>query len=129
MYINPILKVCHACGKTVRGRADKKFCDELCRNSFNNQLKAGSNNYIRNITNALKKNRRILESLLDSSEETTRASREKLLELGFHFKFSTHVFNNNRGNTYYFCYEYGYLPLENHLYLVVRQKDNFTGPV
>ena len=56
-------KNCLACDKPVKGRTDKKFCDDFCRNKYNNQLKAGCNNYVRNINNALGKNRRILESL------------------------------------------------------------------
>jgi predicted nucleic acid-binding Zn ribbon protein len=116
-------KACMACGKTVRGRADKKFCDDLCRNSFNNRLKADNSNFVRNVNNVLRKNRRILESLLPETVDTAKATREKLLQLGFHFKYNTHVLNNRKGNTYFFCYEYGYLPLENSMYLLVRRKE------
>ncbi|MET0391517.1 MAG: hypothetical protein ABW019_00195 [Chitinophagaceae bacterium] len=115
-------KLCLACGKPVKGRADKKFCDDYCRNSYNNQLKSGSNNYVRNINNALKKNRRILEELLPENEETAKTSRDKLQQLGFQFKYYTHVYTNHKGNTYHFCYEYGYLPLENDWFLVVKRK-------
>uniref|UniRef100_UPI00374D4ADE DUF2116 family Zn-ribbon domain-containing protein n=2 Tax=Ferruginibacter sp. TaxID=1940288 RepID=UPI00374D4ADE len=62
-------KKCLTCGKTIKGRTDKKFCDDYCRNGYNNQLKAGDNNYVRNINNALRKNRRILESLLPDNED------------------------------------------------------------
>lgn len=30
---------CLNCDKTLKGRTDKKFCDDYCRNSYNNQLK------------------------------------------------------------------------------------------
>ena len=33
-------KVCLACGKPLKGRIDKKFCDDYCRNNYNNQQKA-----------------------------------------------------------------------------------------
>ena len=55
---------CLVCGKPLKGRSDKKFCDDYCRSSYNNDLKSAANNYIRNVNNALGKNRRILESLL-----------------------------------------------------------------
>lgn len=113
---------CLACGKPVKGRADKKFCDDYCRNTYNNQLKAGSNNYVRNINNILKKNRRILEELLPENEETAKANKEKLERLGFQFKYHTHAYTNQKGNTYLFCYDYGYLPLENSWYLIVKRK-------
>jgi predicted nucleic acid-binding Zn ribbon protein len=116
-------KVCLACGKPIKGRADKKFCDDYCRNSYNNQLKSDSNNVVRNINNALKKNRRILEELLPETEEMAKANKDKLQRLGFQFKYHTHLYTNKKGNTYYFCYEYGYLPLDNDWYLVVKRKD------
>ena len=123
MLAQSILKYCLACNKPLRGRTDKKFCDDHCRNSFNNQLKAGSNNCIRNINNALRKNRRILEGLLVGGETTVKASRDKLLQQGFLFSYHTHTYTNRRGNRYHFCYEYGWLELENSLYLVVRREE------
>ncbi len=123
MFAQSILKHCLACNKPIRGRTDKKFCDDYCRNAFNNQLKAGSNNFIRNINNALRKNRRILEELLSPKEPVTKVSRDKLLQLGFQFRYQTHLYTNQKGSNYHFCYEYGYLPLENNWYLVVKQKE------
>jgi predicted nucleic acid-binding Zn ribbon protein len=29
-------RFCLDCGKPVKGRADQKFCKDLCRNSYNN---------------------------------------------------------------------------------------------
>jgi len=118
-------KVCLACGKPLKGRIDKKFCDDYCRNSYNNQQKAkGSySSYVRNINNALLKNRKILENILPDGEETAKANKEKLQRLGFQFKYFTHTFTNKKGNVYYYCYEYGYLPLENDWYLIVKEKE------
>jgi hypothetical protein len=116
-------KLCLACNKTVKGRADKKFCDDYCRNAYNNLLKADSSKLMTNINNALKKNRRILEDLLPDTEDMTKANREKLLGKGFNFKYSTHTYTNKKGNTYFFCYEYGYLPLEHDWFLIVKRKE------
>lgn len=123
MLFSNQIRNCQTCSKPLRGRADKKFCDDYCRNSYNNQLKSGTNNYIRNINNALRKNRRILEELIPENEKMTRAPKEKLQRLGFQFKYTTHTYTNQKGNTYYFCYEYGWLPLENDWYLLVQQKE------
>ena len=123
MLAQSTLKSCLACNKPLRGRTDKKFCDDYCRNTFNNQLKADCNNLIRNINNALRKNRRILEELMHQEDQVIKVSREKLLRQGFQFKYTTHVYTNKKGNSYYFCYEYGYLPLENNWFLIVRQKE------
>lgn len=117
-------KTCLQCGKIIRGRADKKFCDDYCRNNHNNLLKAHANNYVRNINNALCKNRRILENLVPANEEMYKTTRQKLLQTGFQFKYMTHTYINKKGNTYFFCYDFGYLPLENDSVLIVRRREN-----
>jgi predicted nucleic acid-binding Zn ribbon protein len=116
-------KLCFACGKVIRGRSDKKFCDDYCRNSFNNRLKADNNNFIRNINNALRKNRRILEGLLPEKEELYKTTKERLLNKSFQFRYVTHTYTNKKGNTYFFCYDYGYLPLDNDWYLIVKGRE------
>ena len=116
-------KNCLSCGKPVKGRSDKKFCDDYCRAAYNNDLKSAANNYIRNVNNALAKNRRILESLLTTGEPTARASRDKLMEKGFQFKYHTHLYKTKNGTTYFYCYEYGYLPLENNWFLIVKREE------
>jgi predicted nucleic acid-binding Zn ribbon protein len=115
-------KICLACGKPLKGRADKKFCDDYCRNSYNNQLKSDTNNFVRNINNALKKNRRILEELLAEGEETAKANKDKLQRQGFQFKYHTHTYTTRTSKTYVYCYEYGYLPLDNDWFLIVKGK-------
>ena len=117
------LTLCLACNKPVKGRTDKKFCDDYCRNNYNNQLKSDTTNLVRNINNALGKNRRILESLLPGGEETFKTTKEKLLHKGFQFKFITHSYTNKKGDVYFFCYDYGYLPIGNDWYLLVRRKE------
>ena len=118
-------KLCLSCGKPLKGRIDKKFCDDYCRNNYNNKQKAQGNHssVVRNINNALLKNRRILESLLTNGEETAKANREKLNRLGFQFKYITHNYTTRNGKTYNYCYDHGYLPLENDWFLVVRKKE------
>ena len=56
-------KSCLQCGDKISGRSDKKFCSDYCRNAFNNDQNRDVNNYVRNINNILRKNRRILAEL------------------------------------------------------------------
>lgn len=116
-------KLCLTCSKPVKGRSDKKFCDDYCRAAYNNDLKSAANNLIRNINNALGKNRRILESLLPEGEPTAKTNKDKLLEKGFQFKYHTHLYQTKNDKTYFYCYEYGYLPLENNWYLIVKREE------
>ena len=116
-------RTCKNCDKTIRGRADKKFCDDYCRNSYNNQLKASTNNLIRNINNTLRKNRNILEDLLQAGPDTITVNRNQLVAKGYEFKFSTHSYTNKKGNIYFFCYDFGYLELDDNWILLVRRKE------
>ncbi len=113
---------CLACGKPVKGRADKKFCDDYCRNTYNNELNSETNSYVRRINQVLKKNRAILEELL-GSEGMKKYPKNKFADKGFRFGFHTHQYTNKKGNVYNFCYEYGYLPLEGDWMLVVKRKE------
>jgi len=118
-----ISRLCLNCKKPVKGRTDKKFCDDYCRNNYNNQLKSNTINLVRNINNALGKNRRILESLFTDGEGMAKTNKNKLLQKGFQFKYSTHTYTNKKGDTYFFCYDIGYLPLESDWYLLVNRKE------
>ena len=115
-------RLCATCNKTLRGRTDKKFCDDFCRNTFNNQLRSTHNNVIRNINNALRKNRRILEEMLQEKDCFIKTKMEKLLYKGFQQQYVTHTYTNQKGKTYYFCYDYGYMPLDNSSLLIVKHK-------
>ena len=48
-------KLCLHCDKGIIGRADKKFCDNQCRNEYNNTQNSISNNYIRKVNRIIKK--------------------------------------------------------------------------
>ena len=115
--------LCLNCSNEVKGRADKKFCNDYCRNEYNNSLKSTSTNLVRNINNALGKNRRILESCLTTGQETGKTNHEKLIAKGFQFKYITNTYTNKKGDTYYFCYDMGYLPTGDDWFLVVRRKE------
>lgn len=111
---------CLACHKQVKGRTDKKFCNDYCRNAYNNNLKATNNSRVRNINNALSRNRRILENILGNESGIEKVSKEKLLQQGFRFKYFTHHHMNAKGNRYFYCYDYGYLLLNEEECLVVK---------
>lgn len=114
-------RLCLECSKPVYGRIDKKFCDDQCRNTFNNKQNSDSNNYVRNVHNILRRNRRILEEL--NPKGKSKATRSKLTEKGFDFSYHTSTYTTKAGATYYFCYEYGYLPIEGDYFALVKKQE------
>jgi predicted nucleic acid-binding Zn ribbon protein len=118
-------RLCLACGKPVRGRADKKCCNDYCRNVYNNQRKPRKllNDYVKSVNSILIRNRSILESLMPGNSDCTRTSVDKLRLRSFQFSYFTHQQTIQNGKTCYCCYEYGYLPLNKNRYLVMRLKE------
>ncbi len=113
------MRTCITCGDEVKGRADKQFCGDYCRNQHNNSLNRDSKNLLRNVNNSLRKNYRVLESLnLDNKTKTTK---EKLLRLGFSFEYFTSIYTTKTGSVYFYVYDQGYLPLDNNFYLLVKK--------
>lgn len=76
-------------------------------------------NLVRNINNRLRKNYRILEEL--NPGDKTKVTKSKLLARGFSFEYFTSIYTTKNGNTYYFVYDQGYLPLEGEFYALVRR--------
>lgn len=120
--MNTASKLCLECAKPLKGRVDKKFCDDYCRNSYNNKQQSENNIYVRQVNIVLKKNRKILEELL-GAEGMIKQPKARLTDKGFQFRYHTHQYSNKKGDIYYFCYEYGFLPLESEWYLIVKRKD------
>jgi len=113
------IRECIECKEPVRGRVDKKFCSDYCRNTYNNRVNKDSKNLIRNINNRLRKNYKIL-SVLNSSGKT-KVTRTKLYDKGFDFQFFTSIYKTKTGNTYFYVYDQGYLSLENDFFLLIKR--------
>jgi hypothetical protein len=114
-------RLCKECGQKLYGRKDQKFCSDYCRNTFNNRLNEDSTKYIRRINNILRKNRRILAALNPSGKVTVDAL--TLAEEGFNFHYFTNTYTTKTGSVYFFCYEQGYLKLDNDRYMLVLKQD------
>lgn len=115
-------KLCLECKQPLIGRIDKKFCNDMCRNSFNNKVNKDANDYVRKVNVILRKNRRILAKLMDGKEKG-KATKEQLLLNGFNFYYYTNLYKTKQGKTYYFVYELGYLELEEEKLALVKKEE------
>jgi len=111
---------CLECNEEILGRSDKKFCDDQCRNAYNNKLNSDKIKIIKTINNILLKNRRILVLLNPSGK--TKVHKDKLLTKGYDFKYHTHTYTTKENAHYHFCYDYGILALDKDWYLLVRNE-------
>lgn len=113
-------KLCQNCSKPLKGRADKKFCDENCRNQYNNTLNSDTNAEMRQIQNILRKNRRILQDVLGENDKL-KTSLKKLTDKGFLPDYLTHLYNTKSGSQYRYSFEYGIMLLEEGMVLIVKK--------
>ena len=118
---SPSERLCLECGAPFRGRIDKKFCSDTCRIAFNNRLNSDDTSYVRNVNNILRKNRRILISMNPTGKN--KVSYDRLKSRGFDFNHFTSTYKTREGSQYFYCYEHGYLPIEENYYLLVIKKE------
>jgi predicted nucleic acid-binding Zn ribbon protein len=115
------VRKCKECGQVLNGRKDQKFCSDYCRNTYNNRQNEDATAYVRRINNILRKNRRILASMNPTGKVTVDGIR--LAEEGFNFHYFTNIYQTRKGSQYFFCYEQGYIKLENDQYMLVHKQD------
>lgn len=113
--------ICLECGTRLYGRVDKKFCNDQCRNNYNNKQNRDETSFMKTVNRSLRKNRRILKEL--NPKGKAKIKRKQLESRGFDFKYFTNVYKTKEGKVYYFCYEYGYLPLDNSYFALVVNMD------
>jgi hypothetical protein len=114
-------RTCKECEQKLVGRKDQKFCSDYCRNAFNNRQNEDVNAYARRINNILRKNRRVLALLNPTGKITVDGI--TLAEEGFNFHYFTNIYKTQKGAQYYFCYDYGYIKLDNDQYMLVKKQD------
>jgi predicted nucleic acid-binding Zn ribbon protein len=114
-------KACLECGDSFKGRSDKKFCSDMCRNAYNNRENNYTNNTIKRVNAILKKNRKIMDELNPDGKITVTGKR--LRDLGYNFDYFTNIYRTRNGNEYFFTYEQGYIKLDKDFYTLVRRDE------
>lgn len=111
---------CIFCNRTIKGRSDKKFCDDNCRSRYNYGAGRRNSSYmITHINHTLKRNRRILHKLISAGY--TKVGKAVLLNDGFDFEHHTSIINKSN-NTFYWCYDLGYqIIAEDNIVLVKKE--------
>ncbi len=112
------MKICLNCKQPLFGRRDKKFCNDFCRNNYNNQLNRDRVEVVRNTNNRLRKNYRILEKIIEAKKRSV--SKTELHFLDFDFNFITEVVETKTDSIRY-VYDLGYQVLDTDTYLILEK--------
>jgi hypothetical protein len=119
-------RFCINCKHIIRGRADKKFCNDRCRGSYNYQLNlAGNTALLRDINRKLKKNHGILK--IFSASDRTRIGKRVLVSRGFDFNYHTSIQQNGKRKQYFFCYDMGYGILNEDEVILIKRNNSATA--
>ena len=97
----------------LRGPVDKKFCNDYCRNNYNNlqKAKADQSSLVRNINNNAEGTGKYSKACFRIQKKQQKANRDKLRSAsGFQFRYLTYIYYQNREDLLLLLYDYGYLP-------------------
>lgn len=118
------MKKCPVCNSEVKGRKDKTYCSESCKSSHQYERRTKEESFFLQVDRQLKINRKILKRYNQTGYTTLR--KEVLLEHGFNPRYFTHYWKNQKGQVYLFCFDFGFLEVEQNgkkKYLLVEWQD------
>jgi hypothetical protein len=102
---NKYKNMCQNCGRRISGRNDKKFCDDQCRNNYNN-VKYFTEEF-KMINRILRHNRIVLKTVL-GEDSVVEVNKKVLLDYKFDFNYHTHILVNTNEEHIFCIYEFGY---------------------
>ena len=117
-------RYCKECSEELLGRRDKQFCSDYCRAQHFNNNNSEISNFMRRVNYTIRKNRKILSRL--NPKGKAKAHKMKLIRAGLNFDYFTNVYKTREGKVYYFCYDQGYVQLEDDYYALVVKEDYVT---
>ena len=109
---------CLQCGLPLVGRADKKYCDDGCRNSYHNARMMDANRICRPYHRSLKQNYSLLFDHLQSGQNVIH--KDELMLHGFDPKMSTTFQLMEDGTLCYGVYDLEYFELKDR-YIQIRR--------
>lgn len=103
---------CPICKKEIKGRSDKKYCSQECKNAYHSRLINYTNKSTVKVDKILHRNYAILVELLGRKQylETTK---NQLEEKGFVFHYCTSTYKNTQNKQCYYIYDYLWFELRN----------------
>ena len=99
-------RCCAFCGRELRGRVDKKFCDDSCRNNYGYQHNKFSNITISRVNKSLLHNRNVLRSIVKSGKKVVK--KQSLVDKNFDFNVITGIYKTYKDQEYKMLYDYAY---------------------
>ena len=111
-------RVCQECGRVIpRGRRDKRFCSETCKNRWHYREEGWLKGLKTKIVRTLDRNRAILDKLLQ--EGVTSIEIPDLAQMGYNFDCVT-SYHKVRNHDEYRCYDIKYYMSGSRVFRIMR---------
>lgn len=111
-------RYCIFCGKELKGRSDKKFCDDTCRNNYGYQQSKHNNELVNKINRSLLYNRNVLKSIIKCGRKIVK--KQILIDNNFNFDVMTGLYKTHKKCEYKLLYDYAYRCLNDEDVLVFK---------
>ena len=106
--------------KKTSGRKGKRFCNDGCRNAYNNAKKKKKSGQVEMINDILEKNHSILQELIGNQSYKYVAERI-LRDKGFNSRYFTHPFESAQKILFSVCYDIAYRKEENGTFKILKE--------
>ena len=63
-----------------------------------------------------------MESIIKEESAFIKIKKQMLLEMGFSFVYTTHIYKNKQGKNYFYCYEYGYFLFDEEWCIIIKNE-------
>lgn len=118
------MKTCLHCKDSFRGRSDKKFCNDYCRNAYNNQQKAMAFVHQRVTHQRLQRNYLLLSRYLsDTNTGPVCINKERLINDGFIWRYCTESRPLKNKNLLYGCYDIHYFSINERSLILLKENE------
>jgi hypothetical protein len=113
---------CKICNNLVKGRSDKKYCSQRCKNYYHINLRKVTAIAVKDIDIILHRNRSILLEVLGKNLLQKKVPRMLLEKKKFNFKYNTHWHMNSKNKTFFWVYDFGWMSFSDDEILLVRKR-------
>jgi hypothetical protein len=114
------------CKRILKGRADKKFCDQKCKNTHYNEFRRSRQPvHFRQINQILIHNREVLKELFERYP-MKNLTKIQLAKEGFMIGYFTHKMIDGDEDVSYFCYDYGYRSISDDCFQLMKVNEKLA---
>jgi len=115
---------CPICKELIKGRSDKRFCCNQCKNEYHIRLRQVTRIATIDTDRILHRNRSILLEIMGKVSQKKKIARDVLDQKQFNFDYITGYYINKQGKTYHYVYDFAWMLFSDREILIIRRKQS-----